>query len=336
MTNPLRTKNRSTPSAPAVTSGPSTSTAAATPSRPVKWKWNSTTQAAATIRSPVSARNSAGRGATWSPERVVRGEGGVVIVTIGATRGGRYARRVTFELYPDARPAHGAWRRSCDERVTNVAATRPNDAARDDGRLPAVDVEHALQRFPRRRPERLAGVVGRREQDALPHVRRDAEQLGDLAARSSGAASSTPYPGRGRGRRAGSSRRPAAGSPTARPGSPRAAPRRPRCRPAPAREPRPCGRRGGPSSSPTRCWVARRSRVVRPGVAPRAAVGVVGALVVPGDAGTQLRVGDHQPVPALPVAARSAPAAPPPGTPSPARAGRAGSGRGACGPSGWW
>ena len=115
MTKPLSTKNRSTPSAPAVTSGPRTSTAAPTPSSGVKWKWNSTTQTAATIRSPVSDRNSAGRGATSSPERVARGEGGIVVVTIGATTPSLYARRVTSELNPDARDDHGTWATSCDE-----------------------------------------------------------------------------------------------------------------------------------------------------------------------------------------------------------------------------
>lgn len=43
MTKPLSTKKRSTPSAPEVISGPSTSTTSATPARFVKWKWNATT-----------------------------------------------------------------------------------------------------------------------------------------------------------------------------------------------------------------------------------------------------------------------------------------------------
>src|SRR3954447_15709756 len=181
MTKPLRTKNRSTPSAPAVTSGPSTPTAASTPSSGLKWKWNSTTQTAATIRSPVSVRNSAGRGATPSPERVVSREAGVAVVTIGATTDRHYARRATSELYPDAGDAHGAWRGGCGERVMYVAATPPAVRIRNDEQLPAVQVEHGLQRFARRGPERLARVVGRREEHALAHVRRDAEQRGDLA-----------------------------------------------------------------------------------------------------------------------------------------------------------
>ena len=53
-----------------------------------------------------------------SPERVVRGRA-ASSSSRSAQRGVvAYARRVTFELYPDARTAHGAWRRSCDERVT--------------------------------------------------------------------------------------------------------------------------------------------------------------------------------------------------------------------------
>ena len=55
MTKPDRTKNRSTPSSPRVTSGPSTAVTAATPGSAVKWKWKATTHSAATIRSPVSA-----------------------------------------------------------------------------------------------------------------------------------------------------------------------------------------------------------------------------------------------------------------------------------------
>jgi hypothetical protein len=85
MTKPLSTKNRSTPSAPAVTSGPTTSTTAATPGSGLKWKWNNTTQAAATIRNPVSPRSS---------------------LTIGATRSPRAPVRTAVRTYRDAARAH--------------------------------------------------------------------------------------------------------------------------------------------------------------------------------------------------------------------------------------
>jgi len=67
---------------------------------------------------------------------VARGERGVVIVTIGATTVARYARRVMPQVDPDAGNGHGAWATSWDERVRNVAATPPNDTARDDGQRP--------------------------------------------------------------------------------------------------------------------------------------------------------------------------------------------------------
>jgi hypothetical protein len=58
ITKPEMTKNRSTPSAPWVISGPRIRLTAATPGSAVKWKWNPTTHSAATIRSPVSAFSS--------------------------------------------------------------------------------------------------------------------------------------------------------------------------------------------------------------------------------------------------------------------------------------
>jgi hypothetical protein len=78
MTKPESTKNRSTPRAPEVISGPSTPTTSATPGNGVKWKWNSTTHAAATIRRPVSPRSSPA--AEASPVAAGRG---FRIVTVG-------------------------------------------------------------------------------------------------------------------------------------------------------------------------------------------------------------------------------------------------------------
>src|SRR3954453_9661543 len=165
MTKPLSTKNRSTPRAPAVISGPNASPAMSTPSSPGKWKWNSTTQTAATMRSPVSVRNSAGRGATPSLGRVARGEGGIVNVTIGVTREPCYARRVTVTYHPDAGNAHAASISSWACRVMSLAVRRPNHAAR----LPAVEVQHPVDGLAGSRPEGLTGVVGRGQQHALTH-----------------------------------------------------------------------------------------------------------------------------------------------------------------------
>src|SRR5688572_12119165 len=100
ITNPLNTKNRSTPRAPEVTSGPSASTTWATPGSGVKWKWNSTTHPAATARSPVRPRISPPGippdDAARVPDGVAEGRGSV---TLGETRPDRPAVRVTPGTY---------------------------------------------------------------------------------------------------------------------------------------------------------------------------------------------------------------------------------------------
>ena len=46
-----------------------------------------------------------------------------------------------------------------------------------DPHLPGVDVEHGVQRMTRRRLERVTDVVGGGNEDALPDVGRDPEEL---------------------------------------------------------------------------------------------------------------------------------------------------------------
>ena len=62
-----------------------------------------------------------------------------------------------------------------------IAARPPNDPWSGDAGLPAVEVQHAVEGFAGRRPERLAREVRRGQQHAVAHVRRDPDELRDLA-----------------------------------------------------------------------------------------------------------------------------------------------------------
>ena len=99
------------------------------------------------------------------------------------------------ERHRDAAPAH---RKSitATDRVRTRAPAR--SAAGNDGRLPAIEMQHLVERLARRRPERLAGVVGGGQQHALADLRREAEQLADLplvAQRSTTNTADSPAPG---------------------------------------------------------------------------------------------------------------------------------------------
>ena len=105
--------------------------------------------------------SAAGAGSSRAPNEIMAG------------RGACRRRR------PTGMPHRLTVSRSCTTRsgerhgraAGNAPATR---------RLPAIEVQHPVERLARRRPERLAGVVGGGQQHALAHLRRDAEQLGDL------------------------------------------------------------------------------------------------------------------------------------------------------------